>query len=40
MVLFEEVYDEIYQRIFQQKLALKSLHILDSLISQTPYTIK
>ena len=35
----EEVYDEIYQRIFQQKLALISLHILDSLRSQTPYTI-
>jgi len=38
-VPFEEVYDEIYQRIFQQKLSLKSLHILDSLRSHTPYLI-
>ena len=39
VLLFEEAYDEIYQRIFQQKLALKSLHILDSLISHTPYVV-
>jgi parvulin-like peptidyl-prolyl isomerase len=33
----EEVYDEIYQRVFQKKYALKSLHILDSLLNHTPY---
>lgn len=33
------VYDEIFQRLFQQKYALKSLHILDSLRSHTPYNI-
>jgi parvulin-like peptidyl-prolyl isomerase len=38
-VTFEEVYDEIYQRIFQQKLSLKSLHILDSLRNHTSYLI-
>jgi parvulin-like peptidyl-prolyl isomerase len=35
----EEMYDEIYQRIYQQKFALKSLRILDSLRNHTPYQI-
>ncbi len=36
----EEVYDEVYQRVFQTKYALKSLHVLDSLRNHTPYTKK
>ena len=35
----EEVNDEIYQRIFQKKLSLKSLRVLDSLKNHTPYII-
>lgn len=35
----EDIYDEIYQRIFQQKFALKSLRVLDSLRNHTPYKI-
>jgi len=37
VVPIEEVYDEIYQRVFQKKYALKSLHVLDSLLNHTPY---
>ena len=36
----ELLYDEIYLRLYQKKVSLRSLNILDSLITHTPNTVK